>query len=78
MDFSNQKEKFVDDNKDPDKRGQWVMQKWPEILKLAEIKNAYILLGDEASFPQWGFLNYTWAKRGKLPVVKTSGNRESY
>ena len=57
---------------------QWLEQKWPEILKLAEKKNAYILFGDEASFPQWGSLTYTWAKRGQQPVVKTSGNRRGY
>jgi len=78
MGFSYQKAKFVADHKDPEKRRQWLEQKWPEIFKLAEIKNAYILFGDEASFPQWGSLTYTWAKRGKLPVVKTSGNRRGY
>jgi len=39
-----------------------------------------ILFGDEArdphcgGFPQWGTLSYTWARRGKQPLVKTSGN----
>mgnify|MGYP000037107792 FL=1 len=78
MGFSYQKAKFVADHKDPEKRRQWLEQKWPEILKLAETKNAYILFGDEASFPQWGSLTYTWAKRGKQPVVKTSGKRRGY
>ena len=78
MGFSYQKAKFVADHKDPEKRRQWLEQKWPEILKLAETKNAYILFGDEASFPQWGSLTYTWAKRGQQPVVKTSGNRRGY
>jgi len=78
MGFSYQKAKFVADHKDPQKRKQWLEQKWPEILKLAEQKNAYILFGDEASFPQWGSLTYTWAKKGQQPVVKTSGNRRGY
>src|SRR5262249_52915941 len=39
---------------------------------------AYILFGDEASFPQWGTLSYTWARKGKQPVIKTSGNRKGY
>lgn len=78
MGFSYQKAKFVADHKDPEKRKQWLEQKWPEILKLAEKKNAYILFGDEASFPQWGSLTYTWAKKGQQPVVKTSGNRKGY
>ena len=78
MGFSYQKAKFVADHKDPEKRKKWLKEKWPEILKLAEEKNAYILFGDEASFPQWGSLSYTWAKKGQQPVVKTSGNRRAY
>ena len=44
----------------------------------SEEKTAYILFGDEASFPQWGSLAYTWAKRGQQPVVKTPGKRRGY
>ncbi len=78
MGFSYQKAKFVADHKDPEKREEWLQTKWPEILKLAEQKNAFILFGDEASFPQWGSLTYTWAKKGQQPVVKTSGKRKGY
>jgi len=78
MGFSYQKAKFVADHKDPEKRKQWKQKTWPEILKLAKEKDAFILFGDEASFPQWGSLTYTWAKKGQQPVVKTSGNRRSY
>ena len=78
MGFSYQKAKFVSDHKDPEKRKEWLEKTWPEIIKLAEEKNAHILFGDEASFPQWGSLTYTWAKKGKQPVVKTSGKRKGY
>ncbi|WP_197910507.1 IS630 family transposase [Desulfosarcina ovata] len=78
MGFSYQKAKFVADHKDAEKRKEWLQHTWPEIIKMAEEKNAYILFGDEASFPQWGSLTYTWAKRGKQPVVKTSGKRRGY
>lgn len=78
MGFSYQKAKFVADHKDPEKRKAWLKEKWPEIYKLAKRKKAYILFGDEASFPQWGSLSYTWAKKGQQPVVKTSGNRRAY
>ena len=78
MGFSYQKAKFVADHKDPEKRKQWLQNSWPEILKLAKEKDAFILFGDEASFPQWGSLTYTWAKKGQQPVVKTSGNRRCY
>ena len=78
MGFSYQKAKFVSDHKDPEKREEWLNKTWPEISSLAKEKNAYILFGDEASFPQWGSLAYTWAKRGHQPVVKTSGKRKGY
>ena len=78
MGLSYQKGKFVSDHKDPEKRREWLEKTWPEIYKTAEKKNAHVLFGDEASFPQWGSLSYTWAERGKQPVVKTSGIRKSY
>jgi transposase len=78
MGFSYQKAKFVSDHKDPEKREEWLKKTWPEISNLAKEKNAYILFGDEASFPQWGSLTYTWAKKGHQPVVKTSGKRKGY
>jgi transposase len=78
MGFSYQKAKFVADHKDAEKRKEWLQEKWPEIVALARKKNAYIMFGDEASFPQWGSLTYTWAKRGQQPVVKTSGTRRGY
>jgi hypothetical protein len=46
--------------------------------RLAQRKNAYLLFGDEASFPQWGSLSYTWAKKGQQPVIETSGKRRGY
>ncbi len=79
MGFTYQKAKFTStDHKDAEKRKEWLEKVWPEILKLANQKNAYIFFGDEASFPQWGSLTYTWAKKGVQPVVKTSGIRKGY
>lgn len=78
MGLSYQKAKFVADGKNPEKREEWLQKKWPEIRRLAKEKNAMILFGDEASFPQWGSLTYTWAPRGKQPVVETSGLRRAY
>ena len=78
MGFSYQKARFVSDHKDPEKRKEWLEKTWPEIMKEAKQKNACILFGDEASFPQWGTLTYTWAKRGQQPTVKTSGIRKGY
>jgi len=78
MGFSYQKARFVSDHKNPEKRKEWLECKWSEITKLAKERKALILFGDEASFPQWGTLTYTWAKRGQKPTVKTSGIRKGY
>lgn len=78
MGFSYQKAKFVAERRDAAKRQEWLEEKWPEIFALAKERNAYILFGDEASFPQWGSLTYTWAPRGQQPVVNTSGTRRGY
>lgn len=78
MGFSYQKATFVADKQDEKKRKKWLTTQWPEILKLAQKKDAHIFFGDESSFPQWGSLSYTWAPRGQQPVVKTSGSRRGY
>lgn len=78
MGLSYQKAKFVSDHKDPIKREVWLRETWPIIMKIASKKNSQILFGDEASFPQWGSLSYTWAPRGQQPVVKTSGCRKGH
>lgn len=76
--FSWQKAKFVADHLDAAKRQLWRAQTWPHILREARRRGALVLFGDEASFPQWGTLSYTWARRGEQPVVKTSGKRKGY
>ena len=78
MGFSWQKARFVADRQDVEARKKWLEETWPEILGAAGEKDAYILFGDESSFPQWGSLTWTWAKKGQQPVVKTSGSRKSY
>jgi transposase len=76
MGYSYQKARFVSDHLDEEARKQWLSKKWPEILDSAKKKNSYILFGDEASFPQWGTLSYTWARKGKQPTIETSGKRK--
>lgn len=78
MGFSYQKARFVSDHLNEKKREEWLKEKWPEIQRLAKEKKAMILFGDEASFPQWGTLSYTWARKGAKPTVKTSGKRKGY
>lgn len=76
--YSFQKAKFVSDHLDEAARTTWKDETWPSILKAATDRGALILFGDEASFPQWGTLSYTWARRGQQPLVKTSGKRKAY
>ncbi len=78
MGFSYQKAGFKSDHLNEQARAEWLKEKWPQILALAETQNAHLLFGDEASFPQWGTLSYTWARRGCQPVAKTSGKRKGY
>ena len=76
--FSYQKAAFVSDHLDEVARRRWRCRVWPDILRQAREKKALLLFGDEASFPQWGTLSYTWARRGQQPVVKTSGKRKGW
>ena len=76
--FSYQKAAFVSDHLNEAKRQEWRTTTWPQILRRAQERNALLLFGDEASFPQWGTLTYTWARRGQQPKVKTSGKRKGY
>ena len=76
--LSYQKARFVSDHLNKEERQEWVDTKWPEIMRKAKEKNSYVLFGDEASFPQWGSLSYTWAPKGQQPIIKTSGKRKSY
>lgn len=81
MGLSYQKARFAVGGKDPEnqeKRQKWLEQTWPEILAEAQEKGAYLLFGDEVSFPQWGSLTYTWAPIGQQPTVPTSGVRKGY
>ncbi len=76
--FSYQKAACVSDHLDEDKRNVWCTTTWPQLVRLAKERRAMLLFGDEASFPQWGTLTYTWARRGQQPKVKTSGKRKGY
>jgi transposase len=76
--FSYQQAAFVSDHLDVGKRQVWCTTTWPQMLRLAKERQALLLFGDEASFPQWGPLSYTWARRGQPPHIKTCGKRKGY
>jgi len=78
LDFSFQKARFVSDHLDEKRRQEWMEKEWPKILRKARKMRAWLFFGDEASFPQWGSLGYTWAPKGEQPVVKTTGQRKAY
>jgi len=76
--FSFQKARFVSDHLDEERRQRWMQEEWPKILAEARQRGALLFFGDEASFPQWGSLSYTWALVGHQPVVPTTGRRKAY
>ena len=76
--FSYQKAAFVSAHLDEVARKGWRTRVWPAILRQAREQKALLLFGDEVSFPQWGTLSYTWARRGHQPVVQTSGKRKGW
>src|SRR5918992_3330443 len=78
MGFSYPKARFVSDHLNEAKRLAWRQTRWPKILRQAKQRTALLLFGDEASFAQWGSLSYTWAPKGQLPEVPTSGKRKGY
>jgi hypothetical protein len=73
--YSSQKAAFVSAHLDAGKRNGWCTTTWPQILRLTNERKALLRFGDEASFPQWGTLTDTWARRGQPPKGKTSGKR---
>jgi transposase len=76
--FSFQKARFESGHLDEVARKQWKTVTFPALVAQAKARGAHLLFGDEASFPQWGTLSYTWARRGAQPTVKTSGKRKGY
>ena len=80
--LSYQKAAFVSDHLDEAKRHAWCTTTWPQLVRLAKERRALLLFGDEASFPQWGTLTYTWAgvasnprsrRQASAKAIKSSG-----
>ena len=76
--YSYQKAAVVADPLNDAKRQEWCTTIWPQIVSRAKAQHALLLCGAAASFPQWGTLSYTWARRGHQPLVRTSGQRQGY
>ena len=74
--FSYQKARLVSAHQEPTQRQEGLTPQWSAGLRGAQAKDADVLCGEEASFPPWGTLTSTWAKRGPQPTVPTSGRRK--
>jgi len=56
---------------------EWVAETYPKVKKYAKKQGAEIFWLDEASIRSDDPLQRTWGEKGKTPVVKTSGQRQS-
>ena len=56
---------------------EWVAKVYPKVKKYAKKQGAEIFWLDEASIRSDDPLQRTWGEKGKTPVVKTSGQRQS-
>lgn len=56
---------------------EWVEEVYPRVKKYAKKTGAEIFWLDEASIRSDDPLQRTWGEKGKTPVVKTSGQRQS-
>ena len=66
----------MSDHLDAAKRGAWLQEKWPAMVRAAKRCKGLMLCEDEASLAQWGSLSSPWARRGQQPEVPTSGKRK--
>jgi len=56
---------------------KWIGDVYPKVKKYAKNKSAEIFWLDEASIRSDDPLQRTWGEKGKTPIVKTSGQRQS-
>lgn len=63
--------------RDPQAVEHWLETTYPELRKRAKKLKAKIFFLDEAGFQSDGPLGRTYGLKGKTPVVKTSGQRQS-
>lgn len=56
---------------------EWIAKVYPRVKKIAKKTGAEIFWLDEASIRSDDPLQRTWGEKGKTPVVKTSGQRQS-
>src|SRR3989338_5639333 len=57
---------------------QWLREEWPKIKAHARRWQAMLYFQDESAVRLTAVLGTTWAKKGKTPIVKVTGNRGGF
>ena len=63
--------------RDPEQVAKWLEESYPKLKKRAKTEGAAIFFLDEAGFQSDPPLQRTYGLKGKTPIVKTSGQRQS-
>lgn len=63
--------------RDPEAVKRWKQEEYPEIKCRAKKRKAEVFFLDESGVRSDAPLGRTWAPKGKTPIVKTSGQRQS-
>ena len=63
--------------RDPKAVAQWIHEDYPGVKKRAKRRGAEVFFLDEAGIQSDAPLQRTWGAKGKTPVVRTSGQRQS-
>jgi len=73
--YTKQKPLYRAWQQDPKKVEQWLKVEYPRIKKEAKKENRSIWFEDEAGFRSTDHRGTTWSKKGKTPIVRTTGAR---
>jgi len=73
--FTNQKPERRAMQRDDAAVKRWLKEEWPKIQKHAKRWQAMLYFQDESGVSLTAVLGKTWAKKGKTPLVRVTGNR---
>lgn len=73
--FTKQKPLYRAWQQDPIRVQKWLNEEYPKIQNEAKKEQRDIWFGDEAGFKSTDHGGTTWGKRGKTPIVRTTGAR---
>jgi len=75
--FSYQKPERRYYESDPQAQEDWIKKELPKVKRVTRKHKAILYFEDEASISLTPVLSKTWSKKGKTPVVKSTGRRGS-